>query len=224
MKTNLDHFKYLSWESSMWCYWLSWTDFKRQSLNKSTQPSSLARAGDWTSLPESKPGNQIGLNKAHLLGLEDQPACSLQLEHDKGLCQGLNPPDCKRFLSGNPLACFPGLRTHRHVCQVAGPRGATMDSPSTATEQEVLPQCSPVLWQRGWWLTWSGGKLHKRILSKQVTVLKVSGKPAFLLLEKGATNMEREKNKFYNAGLKFKVSSISRRIDWRGRTGEGFLF
>lgn len=110
---------------------------KNQSLKKSTQPYSLAGAGDLTSMLGSKPGNQTGFNQAHLLGSKDQPACSLQLEHDKGFYQGHNVHDYKRFYSRNPLACFPGLRKHRHVCQFSGTGGMTTDSRTVTVSQRL---------------------------------------------------------------------------------------
>lgn len=87
----------------------------------------------------------------------------------------------------------------------------TMDSSRIFAETGALPTCSPALGLRVW-PTWLGDKLYVIILSKQVNALRLSGKPGFLLLEKGATNMDTE-NKSYDVRLELEIST-SRWVKW----------
>lgn len=97
------------------------------------------------------------------------------------------------------------------------------DSPSRFAEPEAPSQCSPVLGQGGW-PPWSGGTLHVRILS-EYTVLKVSGKPAFFPLGKGATNTDREKTQILRCWTGNEdIYLYMDRLGVGGRAGEGFLF
>lgn len=65
----------------------------------------------------------------------------------------------------------------------------TMDSPSILAGPGALLACSPVLGLRDG--SYGQEISYIRILSKQGSVLKLSGKPGFLLLEKGVTNTEK---------------------------------
>lgn len=108
--------------------------FKHQSLKKRIQLSPLVRAGNWTTV----------FVRIETRGLMFT-TCSPQLEHDQGFYQGLNLHVVKRFWLGNHLARFPSLEITCYVCQFAGTREMTMDSPSMLAGPGALPACSPVL-------------------------------------------------------------------------------
>lgn len=90
-------------------------------------------------------GLEIGLLCLSGLKPGAWPACSPQLEHDQGFYQGLKLHVVKRFWLGNHLARFPSLEITCYVCQFAGTREMTLDSPRMLAGPGALPACSPVL-------------------------------------------------------------------------------
>lgn len=126
----------MTWKSWLWCYWVSWSAFKQQSLKKNIQPSPLVRAGDLISVYQ---GWNQGIKQGSTIMFATARTCP-------GILPGIQPLCFQEVLINESPDMFPKAgKITWHICWFAETREMTTDSSSILTGPGTLHACSPVL-------------------------------------------------------------------------------